>query len=247
MKRNIQPRFWVACLLCCSMLPLQAQETYGRSDAPLAAEVLDVTIRTSNPDEAAYVIKQVLVKQYIEDNKLQATAAELAEFLQTKQRMMEKNRIKLDTRHEQIRQTLAETSVTKQARAQLEKERDALTEMDEMMREAEGRAGTAESDAADALVARAFIEQWKVNRALYRQYGGRVIFQQGGPEPLDAWQQFLREAQQAGQFRLINKEVEPALWSYYTTDGIHRFYPEAPAEKEQALNTPWWLMDAPAD
>jgi hypothetical protein len=36
MKKNIQSRFWVACLLCCSMLPLQAQETYGRSDAPAA-------------------------------------------------------------------------------------------------------------------------------------------------------------------------------------------------------------------
>jgi hypothetical protein len=133
MKKIFQSRLWVACLLCCSMLPVQAQETYGRSNA------------------------------------------------------------------------------------------------------------------AEALVARAFIEQWKVNRALYRQYGGRVIFQQGGAEPLDAWQQFLRGAQQTGQFRLINKEIEPTLWSYYTTNSIHRFYPEATAEKEQAINTPWWLMDAPAD
>jgi hypothetical protein len=247
MKKNTLLRLWVACLLCLSMLPLQAQQTYGRSDAPLVAEVLDLQIRTSNPDEMAYVIKQVLVKQYIEDNKLQATAAELAGFLQRKQLLMEKNRIKLDTRRDQIRQTLTETSLTAQARAQLEKERDALDQMDKAMRQAESRAGTAESDAAETLVARSFIEQWKVNRALYRQYGGRVIYQQGGAEPLDAWQQFLRDAQKAGQFSILQQEMQSALWSYYTTDSIHRFYPDGAASKEPAINTPWWMLDEPAE
>ena len=33
---------------------------------------------------------------------------------------------------------------------------------------------------------RAMIRQWKLNRALYQQYGGRFIYQQLGPEPLDA-------------------------------------------------------------
>jgi len=247
MKKNIPLRLWVACLLCFTMLPLQAQQTYGRSDAPLVAEVLDLQIRTSNPDEMAYVIKQVLVRQYIEDNKLPATDAELAGFLQRKQLLMENNRIKLDTRRDEIRQTLTETSLTAQARAQLEKEGDALDEMDKAMRQAESRAGSAESDAAEALVARSFIEQWKLNRALYRQYGGRVIYQQGGAEPLDAWQQFLRDAQKDGQFQILQQEMEPALWSYYTTDSIHRFYPDGAASKEQAINTPWWTLDEPAD
>ncbi|MDH3935519.1 MAG: hypothetical protein OEU62_10160, partial [Gammaproteobacteria bacterium] len=125
MKKNVLLRLSVACLLCLAMLPVQAQETYGRSDAPLVAGVLDMQIRTSNPDEMAYVIKQVLVKQYIEDNKLQATDAELAEFLQRKQLLMENNRIKLDSRRNEVRQTLAETSLTAPARAQLEKEGDA--------------------------------------------------------------------------------------------------------------------------
>jgi len=247
MKKNIPLLLWVACLLCFTMLPLQAQQTYGRSDAPLVAEVLDLQIRTSNPDEMAYVIKQVLVKQYIEDNKLPATDAELAGFMQRKQLLMENNRIKLDTRRDEIRQTLTETSLTAQARAQLEREGDALDEMDKVMRQAESRAGTAESDAAETLVARSFIEQWKLNRALYRQYGGRVIYQQGGAEPLDAWQQFLRDAQKDGQFQIFQQEMEPALWSYYTTDSLHRFYPDGAASKERAINTPWWMLDEPAE
>jgi hypothetical protein len=247
MKKNIRCWLWGVCLSFFSLLPVQAQETYGRSEAPLLAEVLDMQIRTSNPDEMAYVIKQVLVRQYIEGNKLQATDAELAEFLQRKQLLMENNRIKLDTRRDEIRQTLTEGSLTAEARAQLQQERVALQEMDKAMAQAESRAGTAESDAAETLVAQSFIEQWKVNRALYHQYGGRVIYQQGGAEPLDAWQQFLRDAQQAGQFRILQQEMEPALWSYYTKDSIHRFYPDGAASREQAINTPWWMLDEPAE
>jgi hypothetical protein len=37
------------------------------------------------------------------------------------------------------------------------------------------------------------------------------------------------------------------LWSYYTTDGIHVFYPESGNKKELAINTPWWMMDEPVE
>ena len=236
----------IISLLCFSVHAVKAQETYGPGDAPLVAVVGDVEIHTSNPDEMAYLIKQLLVKQYIEDNKLQATASEIAVFLQRKQLMMKNNRIKLDVRRDEVRQMLAETSLTTDVRTRLEKERLALDEMDKAMTQAENRAGSVESDAAESFVARSFIEQWKLNRALYRQYGGRVIYQQGGAEPLDAWQQFLRDAQKAGKFRILSRELEPALWSYYTTDSIHRFYPDSAAAGEQAINTPWWMMDEPA-
>ena len=247
MKKHILLWLWLVCLSCFSLLPVQAQETYGRSDAPLVAEVLDVQIRTDNPDEMAYVIKQVLASQYIEDKKLQATDAELAEFLQRKQLMMEKNRIKLDKRRDAIRQALTDTSLTTEVREQLEKERAALDKMDEAMTQVESRAGTAESNAAEKLIAQSFIEQWKVNRALYRQYGGRLIYQQGGAEPLDAWQKFLRDAQKDGKFQILQQDMEPALWSYYTTDSIHKFYPDGAASKEPAFNTPWWMLDEPAE
>lgn len=35
-------------------------------------------------------------------------------------------------------------------------------------------------------IARTMITRWKLNRALFEQFGGRVIYQQFGPEPLDA-------------------------------------------------------------
>jgi len=39
----------------------------------------------------------------------------------------------------------------------------------------------------------AMVRSWKLNSTLHRQYGGRVIFQQFGLEPIDAWRKLLEE------------------------------------------------------
>jgi hypothetical protein len=99
-----------------------------------------------------------------------------------------------------------------------------------------GTALSAEDKAARDEIAAAFIRQWKINRALYREYGGRVIFQQGGPEPLDAWLKFLEAAQARGDFVIVDKALEAGFWQYYRDDARHSFIP-APAK---AFSVPPW-------
>jgi hypothetical protein len=106
-----------------------------------------------------------------------------------------------------------------------------------------GRKDSAEDKAARQEFAAAFIRQWKINRALYQQYGGRIIFQQGGPEPLDAYRKFLEESAARGDFRIENKDLESAFWRYYRDDSIHDFYKPGSAEQAKAFAEPPWLAD----
>jgi hypothetical protein len=240
--------YWSTVLLGCLLLLLplcqtQAQESYGKADAPLAAEARGVEIRTDNPDEMTYVIKQILLRHYLEEQGLQATDKEIAQLLKRKQEVMEKDRKAMAARRKEVEKTLASSTPTDEARKQLEMELESLDAMEQAMAEADSRAGTPESAAADTRIARGFVEQWKVNQALYRQYGGRVIYQQGGAEPLDAYHEFFKAAQKSGDFTIINKEFEPAFWRYYTDDSIHQFIPEEGGQKEMAINTPWWMME----
>lgn len=89
-------------------------------------------------------------------------------------------------------------------------------------------------------MARSMIRQWKLNRALYTQYGGRVIFQQFGPEPLDAYRQFLEAGRAAGDFSIDNPDFEASFWRYFTDDSMHSFYPPGSDEAAQAFATPPW-------
>jgi len=99
---------------------------------------------------------------------------------------------------------------------------------------------TAEDQAARLEIAGAFILQWKINRALYQQYGGRIIFQQGGPEPLDAYRKFLEERQAAGDFSIEDPALAAEFWRYYRDGSIHSFFEPGSAEEAKAFADPPW-------
>ena len=99
---------------------------------------------------------------------------------------------------------------------------------------------TAEENQARADVAAAFIRQWKINGALQRQYGGRIIFQQAGPEPLDATRRFLEAAEAASDVAIADPALAEPCWSYYRDDARHSFYqPGSRAEKAAFTAPPW--------
>jgi heat shock protein HslJ len=87
---------------------------------------------------------------------------------------------------------------------------------------------------------RAMIRHWKLNRALHQRYGGRIIFQQLGPEPLDAYRRYLEERQAAGDFEIHNKSFEAPFWRYFTDDSLHDFYAPGSEEEARAFTTPPW-------
>jgi hypothetical protein len=104
-----------------------------------------------------------------------------------------------------------------------------------------GAVESAEDKAAREEIATAFIRQWKINRALHEQYGGRIIFQQGGPEPLDAYRKFLEESAARGDFKIVNSDLEAGFWRYYRDDSIHDFFKPGSAEAAKAFADPPWL------
>jgi hypothetical protein len=117
--------------------------------------------------------------------------------------------------------------------------------LDQLRRDLDSAPATPHEAAEEAharrTVAAAFIRQWKINQALYRQYGGRIIFQQGGPEPLDAYRKFLTEHQARGEFVILNKDFEAAFWRYYLKDSMHSFFPPGSQAEAAAFATPPWL------
>jgi heat shock protein HslJ len=87
-------------------------------------------------------------------------------------------------------------------------------------------------------MARRMIERWKLNRALYDEYGGRVIYQQFGPEPLDAYREYLEARQRAGDFSFLDPAFETAFWPYFRDESIHQYYP--PEEARTIFTTAPW-------
>jgi hypothetical protein len=102
------------------------------------------------------------------------------------------------------------------------------------------REEVAQVDAMQREMARSVIRQWKLNRALCKQYGGRIIFQQFGPEPLDAYRRFLEERQKAADFRIEEQPFEAEFWRYFTDNSIHTFFEKGSEEEAMVLEVPPW-------
>ena len=89
-------------------------------------------------------------------------------------------------------------------------------------------------------MARSLIDHWKLGRALYEQYGGRIIYQQLGPEPLDAYREFLQEQQKAGAFDIEVLEYEADFWDYFINDTMHDFMEEGSEDAASAFEVEPW-------
>jgi hypothetical protein len=85
------------------------------------------------------------------------------------------------------------------------------------------------------------VQNWKINQSLYKRFEGRVIFQQAGPEPWDAWRMFLLEEQTKGSFKILKPELEASFWNYHTNQALHRFYPKE--EGARIMRTPFWQQE----
>ena len=89
-------------------------------------------------------------------------------------------------------------------------------------------------------VAQTTVRNWKFNKALYEKYGGRVIFQQAGCEPLDAYKTFWDEQRKNVEiFDQRFQSVFDAFEKYY--EMVHSFVAKENADKY--FFSPWWTWE----
>lgn len=225
------------------LVAAQAQEVHGPPDAPLVAEVLGTKVHTRDPAEMQAVIIGKLVDRYAADQGIEVEPEEIDAYLDSLRRVAEQDRRRQEARREELTRKLESKTLSDAERQSLSSD---LATLNEVLASLDGTArGATEDQAARRQVATAFIRQWKINRALYRQYGGRIIYQQGGPEPLDAYRTFLQARERQGAFTILNPAFEAEFWKYFVTDSIHSFYPKGSQEEAQAFETPWWLLSTP--
>lgn len=87
-------------------------------------------------------------------------------------------------------------------------------------------------------VGKQFVQTWKTYRALHKQYGGRIIWQQFGIEPIDAMRDWRRELEKKGDFVIHDEALRESFWAYFLRE--HPFTTEKP--KGDEFDKPMWLQ-----
>lgn len=83
-----------------------------------------------------------------------------------------------------------------------------------------------------------WVGRWKMNKALYQKYGGRVIFQQAGIEPIDAYRNQLRDIREKGKLRILKSEYKDLFADFERYLEMGHLYLD---EKEKNyFDRPYW-------
>lgn len=178
--------------------------------------------------------------EYAKEKELTVTEQEIKEFNERMINFMTAEKEKQKKKRDNLARELIAENIENTKRAELEKSFNLYNRLIDSFREPNLIFQNTHNN-----VAQSVILNWKIYKELYKQYKGRVIFQQAGPEPLDAFRKFFEEQQSKGKFKFYNKDAEDLFWDYYR-NVRHTFY-EAPNEAEQLMNAPWWLKEKKED
>jgi len=217
-----------------------ATASYGDASAPVAGRVLGTRIHTTNAEELRFVALKLLTDRFAAEQGIAVSKDEVEAYVRSVRETLAQDLARARTQRDDLAARL-DGAPPGVERDRLQRE---LEQARQSVRALEGIGAASPPDPADAQaraeIAAAFIRQWKINGALWRRFGGRIAFQQGGPEPIDATRAFLEQARSRGDLRIDDPSLEAPFWSYYTDDARHSFYPRGSPEEAQAFSAPPW-------
>ena len=207
------------------------------------AVVLGKPITADQSNALNGLIVRPLLEQFAKENKIEPTAAEVDALLRKTEEMEQQRQRRLREERTNLVEELKSTSLSGRDREQKESRLKRVERSLKLSAAMQDRGKGA--DAQTALIERRqvvepFVQAWKVNKALHEKYGGRVVFQQAGVEPLDAYRNFLKEQEANGAFQILDNSCRASFWGYFTNDAGHTFYSKD--EGVRLINTPWWMQ-----
>ncbi len=240
--RNLFYIFCVTAMLSVAVAPTHAVESYGNPEDPVVAEVLGMQIRTKDPVEMQAVIGGKIFGDYAKKNKIVASQEDIDRYMAQMDQFMRADRKRRDARRVEIQQQLKAGSLPAEQTKQLQSELAILENLHKaaLAEDSESNQEKEEVLKVQQTIAKSIIEQWMINKALYQQYGGRIIGQQMGPDPVDAVHDFLKEQQRKGAFKILDKSFEEFFWEYFVNESKHCFYKQGSEEERQAFDTAPW-------
>ena len=169
-----------------------------------------------------------LRERLVKEKKIEITNEDLNSFVNAMMAMQATTKVATQKNIDAWEQELKARGVSGERKKELQKNiqmrRERLNISDEKQQEGFRNIG------------RSIVTSWKVHQALYKQYGGTVIWQQAGIEPVEAYRRFLEERQRNGDFEIYDETLKNNFWEYFTRK--HPF--EVPKEKVN-FDKPWWL------
>ena len=187
--------------------------------------------------QLAYGIMQEAQKHLLKELNQEPTDQEIDSYLAFMKRTDRKMQKENQQQIRKLEQALADPKLDPKKKSEMESTISFLREAGSRPEKKK----TDEERRVDRAVAEQMVRQWKFYRTLYHKYGGRVVAQQVGYEPVDAIKAFIEEMKKNGDYRILDPAYEGVFQETfdYVASPNHDFVDKAEADKYFAA--PWWV------
>lgn len=209
----------------------------------------DLTTPGASPPDAASAerargealrlrVWKAVFEDYARSRRIAPTEAEINSQIAGHRRLKALGDAERARQREALIAELGSSSLSARRRAEAQQHLDLINRIEEFeaKRAAELRdpAQRKLHEEAEQRVAEHWVRQWKLSQALYREFGGRIIFQQAGWEPIDAYRALLEQQEARKGFVVHDAGFRAAVYAYFQHNFVYadearaRFYFEKP-------------------
>jgi hypothetical protein len=175
---------------------------------------------------------------FAQKRKIEPTPAEIDSQIRQTKRFMAEDKVRRQKQREELIVELKSASLSDARRKQAQQYLQTLNSLrDHDARQEKERSDPAQKKMwldSEQRVAAMWVKQWKVNQALFREFGGRIIFQQAGWEPIDAYRALLDQYKAEKRFIIHDPSLQDAVYRYFRHNFVYadekkaKFYFERP-------------------
>lgn len=183
---------------------------------------------------------QAVFEDYARRRNIAPTAAEIDSQIEGHQRMKRRSDAERVQQRAALIEELKSPNLTETRRKAAQQHLDTLNRLAEFdakraqeLSDPERRKMQQESERQ---VAEHWVRAWKLNQALHREFGGRIIFQQAGMEPIDAYRKLIDQAEANKSFVVNDPAMRAAVYSYFD----HRFIYADETKARFYFEKPYW-------
>jgi hypothetical protein len=176
-------------------------------------------------------------RHYIDVQGLTATPAEIAEALEYHREFAARDRVQRARKLVELDERLAANGLKPDERARLEEFRKVLTRL--AQHDAEQDRLPPPDPARQGQLLIPWIEQWKLNKALYEQYGGVVALTRFGPDPHGARAALLADYERRDLVRFSDTTQRERVFTWLNRR------PSMVTRPEEVDFTPYWKRPIP--
>jgi hypothetical protein len=179
-------------------------------------------------------------EDYARRRRVEPTAAEIDSHLRHHRRFQQEDQARRERQRQALIAELGSPSLSEARRRQAQQHLDTL----ESLRQHDARMAAERRDPArrrmweesERRVAEVWVRRWKIDQALHREFGGRIIFQQAGWEPIDAYRTLLEQYEARRAFVVHDPGLRDAVYGYFA----HNFVYADEAKAKFYFEKPYW-------